>query len=148
MNLTYNLHILLRMELEIALVEGTLKVADLPEAWNAKMQTYLGITPPNDAEGVLQDIHWSGMMFGYFPTYTIGNVLSVQLFDTAVAEHPEIWDEMRRGEFGTLLGWMRENIHQHGSKFLPNELIKRATGRPMDAAPYVKYLQTKFGELY
>ncbi len=146
--LTYNLHILLRMELEIALLEGKLQVADLPEAWNAKMQTYLGITPANDAEGVLQDIHWSGMMFGYFPTYTIGNVLSVQLFDTAVAKHPEIWDEMRRGEFGTLLGWMRENILQHGSKFLPNELIKRATGRPMDAAPYVKYLQTKFGELY
>jgi carboxypeptidase Taq len=146
--ITYNLHILLRFELEVALIEGSLAVKDLPEAWNAKMQEYLGITPPNDALGVLQDIHWSGGMLGYFPTYTLGNVLSVQFFNHAVAQQPQIIDEMARGEFGTLLGWMRDNIHQHGRKFLPNELVKRVTGRPMDAAPYVQYLQAKFGELY
>ena len=146
--ITYNLHILLRFELEVALLEGTLQVADLPAAWNAKMQEYFGITPANDAEGVLQDIHWSGGMLGYFPTYTLGNVLSVQFFEAAVAQHPTITDEMTRGEFGTLLGWLRDNIHQHGRKFLPNELVKRVTGSSMTAAPYVQYLQTKFGELY
>ncbi len=146
--ITYNLHILLRFELEVALLEGRLKVADLPEAWNAKMQEYFGLTPPSDTEGVLQDIHWSGAMFGYFPTYTLGNVLSVQFFNHAVAQHPQIMDEMAQGEFGTLLGWLRTNIHQHGRKFLPSELVKRVTGRPVDAAPYVAYLKTKFGELY
>lgn len=146
--ITYNLHIMLRFELEIALLEGKLRVADLPAAWNSKMESYLGLTPPNDAEGVLQDIHWSGLMLGYFPTYTLGNVLSVQFFNHAVEQHPQIMDEMTRGEFGTLLGWLRTNIHQHGRKFLPNELVKRVTGRPVDAAPYVQYLHTKFGELY
>jgi carboxypeptidase Taq len=146
--LTYNLHVLLRFELEVAIMEEKLSVEDLPEAWNAKMEEYLGITPENDAQGVLQDVHWAAGLFGYFPTYTIGNVLSVQLFDTATEQRPEISAEISRGEFDTLRGWMRENIHQHGSKYEPEDLVQRVTGNPLDAQPYLTYLRTKFGELY
>ena len=112
------------------------------------MQEYLGLTPENDTQGVLQDIHWSAGLFGYFPTYTMGNVLSVQLFEAAVEAHPQIPEEIGRGEFGTLLGWLRENIHRHGRKYEPEDLIRTATGRSLDTAPYLKYLNTKFGELY
>jgi len=146
--LTYDLHVLLRFELELALFEGGLAVADLPTAWNAKMEEYLGIVPENDALGVLQDTHWAIGLFGYFPAYTLGNVLSVQLFEAAVAGRPEIIPEMERGEFGALLGWLRENVHRHGKKYDPDDLIARATGRPPDTAPYLRYLETKFGELY
>lgn len=146
--LTYNLHILLRFELEVAIMEEKLSVADLPEAWNAKMEEYLGITPENDAQGVLQDVHWSAGLFGYFPTYSIGNVLSVQLYDIATGQRPEIKDQIGQGEFDTLRGWLHENIHQHGSKYEPEDLVQRVTGRPLDAQPYLKYLRTKFGELY
>ena len=145
---TYNLHVLLRFELETALLEGSLKVADVPAAWNAKMTEYLGITPTNDAEGALQDIHWAGGMFAYFPTYTIGNVLAVQLYEKAIETYPTIPDEIAQGEFANLYGWLRENIYQYGSKYEPNELIERATGRTLDTAPYLRYLHKKFGELY
>lgn len=145
---TYNLHVLLRFELETALLEGSLKVADVPAAWNAKMTEYLGITSTNDAEGALQDIHWAGGMFAYFPTYTIGNVLAVQLYEKAIETHPTIPDEIAQGEFANLYGWLRENIYQYGSKYEPNELIERATGRTLDTAPYLRYLHKKFGELY
>jgi len=146
--LTYNLHVLLRFELEVALFEDDLRVADLPEAWNAKTREYLGFTPETDALGVLQDTHWALGLFGYFPTYATGNVLSVQLFDAAVEQRPEIPFEMEHGEFGSLLGWLRKNIHRHGSRYDPDELIERATGRPCETAPYLRYLETKFGELY
>ncbi|HEY1016763.1 MAG TPA: carboxypeptidase M32, partial [Herpetosiphonaceae bacterium] len=145
---TYNLHVMIRFELEQQLVAGTLPIADLPAAWNAKYEEYLGVTPPDAALGVLQDVHWSGGMIGYFPTYTFGNVLSVQFFEAAVAAHPEINDEIGRGEFGTLYRWLQENIYQHGRKFKPNELVTRVTGRPMEAAPYVRYLKQKFAPLY
>jgi len=145
---TYDLHVLLRFELEVALIEGKLAVEDLPEAWNAKMQEYLGLAPRDDAHGVLQDIHWADGLFGYFPTYTVGNVLAVQLFEAANAAHPEIPDQVARGEFGTLLGWLRENVHRHGSRREPEALIAAATGRPLDTAPYLSYLRAKFGELY
>jgi len=146
--LTYNLHVALRFELEVALIEGSLSVADLPEAWNAKMEEHLGVTPRDDARGVLQDVHWAMGVFGYFPTYTIGTVLSVQLYDAAAKARPEIPDEMERGEFGALLGWLRENIHRHGQKYEPDDLIERATGRPPEAGPYLRYLRDKFGDLY
>lgn len=146
--LTYDLHVLLRFELEVALFEQDLTVSELPEAWNAKMEEYLGVVPENDALGVLQDTHWAIGYFGYFPAYTVGNVLSVQLFEAAVERRPEILSEMERGEFGALLGWLRENVHRHGKKYEPDELIERATGRPPDTVPYLRYLQTKFGELY
>jgi carboxypeptidase Taq len=145
---TYNLHILLRFELEAALLESDLSVADLPAAWNAKMEEYLGVTPENDAQGVLQDIHWANGLFGYFPTYAIGNVLSVQFFDEALKAHPEIPEQIAEGELTALLGWLRENVHHHGARYEPNELVERATGRPLDTTPYLRHLKSKFGELY
>lgn len=146
--LTYNLHILLRFELETALLEGKLSVEEIPDAWNAKMEEYLGITPKDASLGALQDVHWAAGLVGYFPTYAIGNVLSVQLFEAAKRTHPEIPEEIGRGEFGTLLDWLRENIHRHGSRYTPEELIQRATGGPLDTAPYLSYLREKFTALY
>jgi len=146
--LTYDLHVLLRFELEAELFEGGLTVEDLPEAWNARMEEYLGITPQNDALGVLQDTHWADGYFGYFPSYTVGNVLSVQLFEAAVDERPEILSQMEMGEFGSLLEWLRFNVHRHGKKFEPDDLIERSTERPPETAPYLRYLSTKFGDLY
>ena len=146
--LTYNLHIILRFELELALVTGDLRVADLPEAWNAKMKEYLGLTPPTDADGVMQDTHWASGLVGYFPSYTIGNVASVQLFDAARRAHPDLDDRIRRGEFGTLLAWMRAHVHVFGRKLTPRDLLIRATGGPLTPEPYLAYLKKKFGELY
>jgi carboxypeptidase Taq len=146
--LTYNLHILLRFELEISLIEEDLAVSELPAAWNAKMEEYLGVTPEDETNGVLQDVHWAAGLFGYFPTYTIGNVLAAQLFEEALKAHPEIPEEMGDGEFGTLRGWLWENIYRHGSRYDPDELIKMATGRTLETAPYLRYLKNKFGELY
>jgi carboxypeptidase Taq len=146
--LTYDLHVLLRFELEVDLFEHGLAVADLPDAWNAKVDEYLGIVPENDALGVLQDTHWAIGYFGYFPAYAVGNVLSVQFFEAAVGERPQILPEMEHGEFGTLLGWLRQNVHRHGKKYEPDHLIEHATGTPLDTAPYLRYLETKFGELY
>ena len=146
--LTYDLHILLRFELELALFEDGLAVADLPEAWNAKMAEYLGIIPENDALGVLQDTHWAIGYFGYFPSYTVGNVLSVQLFEAAVGERPEIMPQMVRGEFDALLDWLRDNVHRHGKKYEPDDLIQRSTGRLPETGPYLRYLEAKFSELY
>lgn len=146
--LTYNLHVYLRFELEVALIEGSLQIRDLPEAWNAGMEKLLGVTPESDARGVLQDDHWAIGYFGYFPTYAIGNVLSAQLFEAAVAEHPAIPAEISRGEFGTLLAWLRERVHRHGKRHDPADLIERATGRPPDTKPYLRYLKEKFVALY
>jgi carboxypeptidase Taq len=146
--LTYDLHVLLRFEMEVALFEEDLSVADLPEAWNTKMEDYLGIVPENDTVGVLQDTHWAIGYFGYFPAYTVGNVLSAQLFGAAIVERPEIPSEMERGEFGALLRWLGENVHRHGKKHEPDDLVEAATGRPPETPPYLGYLRTKFGELY
>ena len=112
------------------------------------MKEYLGIIPENDSAGVLQDPHWSIGFFGYFPSYAIGNVLSVQLFEEALEAHPDIPKQIQSGEFSTLLGWLREKVHHHGSRYFPDELIERTTGRPLDTAPYLSYLNKKFGELY
>jgi carboxypeptidase Taq len=145
---TYNLHIMLRLDLEIKLMEGSLEVADLPEVWNARMEDYLGIIPPNDTTGVLQDVHWSGGMLGYFSTYALGNLISAQLWEVIHRDIPDLEDQIRKGEFSALLGWLREKIHRHGAKFEPQELVERVTGSKIDAAPYVRYLQDKFGEIY
>ena len=145
---TYNLHIILRFELEQGLVAGDIAPHDLPGIWNAKMTEYLGVTPPGDSDGVLQDIHWSGGLIGYFPSYTIGNVASVQFFDAARRAHPDLLDRIGRGEFATLLGWLREHVHAHGRKFYPRDLLRRATGGALTPGPYLEYLRTKFGELY
>jgi len=145
---TYNMHIMLRLELEIGMIENTVKVKDLPEIWNAKMEEYLGIVPPNDAKGVLQDVHWSSGLMGYFSTYALGNLISVQLWERINAEIPDLDDQFRNGEFGALLAWLRENIHVYGKKYKPQELVQRMTGSKIDAAPYVRYLKQKFGEIY
>lgn len=145
---TYNLHIMLRLELEIAMVEGKVAIKDLPELWNTKMQEYLGITPPNDAKGVLQDIHWSGGMLGYFSTYALGNLVSAQLWEKINVDIPDLDDQIRKGNFGTLLGWLRTNIHQHGHKYEPQVLVEKVTGSKINSEPYVRYLTKKYSEIY
>lgn len=146
--LTYGLHILLRFELERELLSGSLKPGDLPAAWNEKVRSYLGLTPPDDRVGVLQDVHWAEGLFGYFPTYAIGNMISVQLYEAAVAAKPGIPAGVEKGELSSLLGWLRENVHRHGRTMFAQELVRRATGRPIEAAPYLAYLRKKYGEIY
>ncbi len=145
---TYNLHIMLRVELETALLEGTLAVADLPGAWNAKMESYLGRTPPDDAAGVLQDIHWSAGLFGSFPTYTVGNVMASQFFEAAKAQAPGLLESLAEGDYAPLRTWLTKNIYQHGRTYLPEELLARTTGQGLEVAPYLGYLNEKYGALY
>jgi carboxypeptidase Taq len=145
---TYNLHIILRFELEKDILTGKVKVEELPDAWNARFEEYLGIVPSNDAEGVLQDVHWSAGLFGYFPTYALGNLLSVQYYNAALKAHPQIPAEIEEGKFNTLLSWLNENIHQHGRKFTGAELTQRITGEAIQSDDYINYLETKFGEVY
>jgi len=145
---TYSLHIMLRFELEQELLEGKVKIADLPEVWNARIQEYLGITPPTDALGVLQDVHWSSGLIGYFATYALGNLISVQLWEKALADVPDIPAQIERGEFGALREWLRQNVHRHGRKYMPDELVRRVTGEGIQSRSYMRYLQTKYGEIY
>ena len=145
---TYNLHIMLRVELEIALLEGSVRVNDLPRVWRARMQEYLGITPDTDAAGVLQDIHWAAGLFGYFATYTLGNLIAAQLWETFARVNPARDEQIRRGEFAPLLQWLRGALHQHGRMFQPQELVERITGAKIDAAPYLRYLTTKYRAVY
>ncbi len=145
---TYSLHIMLRFELENDLVDGKLKVADVPEAWNAKMKDYLGIVPPDDTHGCLQDIHWSGGSIGYFATYSLGSIFSVQLFDQALRDMPSLPSQIEHGEFEGLLQWLRSNLHQHGRKFTLDELAHKITGESLTTKPYLGYLKKKYGEIY
>ncbi|MBI5354409.1 MAG: carboxypeptidase M32 [Chloroflexi bacterium] len=145
---TYNLHIMLRLELEIGMLEGKVAIKDLPEIWNAKMQEYVGITPPNDAQGVLQDIHWSSGLFGYFPTYALGNLVSAQLWEKINKDIRDLDEQIRKGKFDALLGWLREKVHVHGHKFDPQDLIQKVTGSKINSAAYVRYLTKKYSEIY
>ena len=145
---TYNLHIMLRLELEIMLVEGAIEIKDLPAAWNARMQDYLGITPSNDAEGVLQDVHWSGGSIGYFSTYALGNLVSAQIREKVRADIGDFDDRIRSGDFETLLQWLRENIHRYGRKYEPQDLVQRVTGSRITPEPYIRYLTEKYSEIY
>jgi len=145
---TYNLHIMVRFELEQGLLEGRVRVKDLPLAWNQKMDEYLGIVPPNDAQGILQDVHWSGGAIGYFPTYTLGNLISVEFYQRALQDCPQIWEEMEQGRFDSLLDWLRQHVHVFGRKFEPLELLRRATGQELSAQPFLSYLQEKYTEIY
>jgi carboxypeptidase Taq len=146
---TYNLHVMLRFDIELKLLEGKLRVKDLPDAWNAGMQASLGIAPPDDRDGCLQDVHWfSGGIGGAFQSYTIGNIMGAQFYSAALKAHPGIPSEIARGEFATLHGWLRDALYQHGAKFAPNELLKRATGSAMTMRPYLDYLRGKYGALY
>lgn len=146
---TYNLHVIIRFDFELDLLEGRLAVRDLPEAWRARYQADLGISSPDDRDGVLQDVHWyGGLIGGAFQGYALGNILSAQFFDSAVRAQPVINEEMTAGEFGTLRTWLTENVYQHGRKFTAPELVERATGQPLTIEPYLRYLRTKYGELY
>jgi carboxypeptidase Taq len=146
---TYNLHVMMRFELELALLEGRLEVKDLPEAWRARFAADFGIAPPDDRDGCLQDVHWyGGSVGGGFQGYTIGNILAAQFHAAALRAHPEISTQMGHGEFATLHAWLREHLYRHGRKFTPDQLVERATGGPMSIAPYLAYLRGKYGELY
>ncbi len=145
---TYNLHIMLRLELEIGIVEGLIAIKDLPEIWSSKMQEYLGITPPDDAKGVLQDIHWSNGAIGYFSTYALGNLISAQLWEKINKDIRNLDDQIRKGDFSELLGWLRQNIHRHGQKYEPQKLVERVTGSKITPEPYIRYLTKKYSEIY
>jgi carboxypeptidase Taq len=145
---TYNLHILVRFELEVALLTDELAVADLPDAWNEKYRAYLGIDPPNDADGVLQDVHWGAGLFGYFPTYTLGNLYAAQLFEHARGELGDLGAQMSRGEFAPLREWMQKNVYQHGRRYSASELVERITGKPLSHAALMRHLHGKFGPLF
>lgn len=145
---TYALHIILRFEMEQEIMAGKLALRDVPDAWNARMKEYLGVDVPNDAQGCLQDVHWSGGMVGYFPTYQLGNIISAQIWEKALADMPDLYDQFARGEFLPLREWLREKLHRHGRKFSPQETLQRVVGGSIDVAPYIRYLKSKFGEIY
>ncbi len=145
---TYNLHIMLRLELEIAMIEGKIAIKDLPEIWNAKMQEYLGITPPDDAHGVLQDIHWSAGLIGYFPTYALGNLVSAQLWEKINKDIRDLDQQIHNGKFDVLLAWLRKNIHVHGHKYDPQDLVQKVAGSKIDPSAYVRYLTKKYSDIY
>jgi carboxypeptidase Taq len=146
---TYNLHIMLRFDLELALLEGRLRVKDLPEAWRAGMLADVGVAPSDDRDGCLQDVHWyGGGIGGAFHSYTIGNILSAQFFAAATRAQPDIPGEIARGRFATLHGWLTDHIYRHGRTSTPDEIVARATGSAMTTAPYLAYLRGKYGELY
>ena len=147
--MTYNLHIMMRFDLELDLLEGRLRVKDLPQAWRARMEADLGVAPADDRDGCLQDVHWyGGSLGGGFQGYTIGNILSAQFYAAAVKAHREIPNEIAAGRFDTLHAWLTGNLYRYGRKFTPDELVARATGAPMSIAPYLAYLRGKYGEFY
>jgi carboxypeptidase Taq len=145
---TYNLHIMVRFEIEHGLFSGKISVSELPSLWNRKMEEYLGITPPNDAQGVLQDTHWSIGLFGYFPTYALGNLYAAQFFEAAKREIPDLEGKIARGDLLPLREWLRKRIHERGMFHRPKELCREVTGTTLDAGHFTRYLETKFGALY
>jgi carboxypeptidase Taq len=146
---TYNLHVMLRFDFELAMLEGKLAVSDLPDAWRERFEADLGIAPPNDKDGAMQDVHWYfGTIGGMFQGYTLGNILGAQFYEAALKAHPNIPNETANGRCGTLLAWLQRNIYQHGSKYAASELVERITGGSLTIEPYVRYLRTKYGEMY
>jgi len=146
---TYNLHVMIRFDLELELLEGSLTVRDLPEAWNERYRSDLGVVPSSDSEGVLQDVHWyTGRIGGMFQGYTLGNLMSAQFFETALAANPDIPAQIEQGNFMPLRAWLTEQIYQHGRKFTADEQLQRVTGKPLSAAPLITYIRQKYGELY
>jgi carboxypeptidase Taq len=146
---TYNLHVMIRFDLELAMLEGRLSIADLPEAWRERYTQDLGVTPEDDKDGVLQDVHWfGGLIGGAFQGYTLGNIMGAQFYEAAVSAHPEIPGQIEVGEFDTLRGWLVDNLYRHGRKFTAQELLERATGSPLTIEPYMRYLHGKYGALY
>ena len=146
--LSYNLHILLRFELEQDMLNGNLSAKDLPAAWNDKMQKYLGLKVDKDSNGCLQDVHWSRPGFGYFPTYTLGNLYAAQFMEAAISQDKNIHEDLRNGENQSLLKWLRTHIHSQGKKFTPKELVIRVTGKPLSQEPFMKYVRKKYSLIY
>ncbi|HXQ85134.1 MAG TPA: carboxypeptidase M32, partial [Gaiella sp.] len=144
---TYGLHIILRFQLEQELLFGGLSTADVPEAWNTRMEELVGVRPPNDRVGCLQDVHWSGGMFGYFPTYQLGNVLSAQIWERLVSDLPDAYERVEQGSFGEIYEWLREHLYRHGRKFTPAAMTERLVGGPIDPEPYLRYLADKNASL-
>ncbi len=145
---TYNLHIMLRFEIEAGLIEGSIAVADLPKRWNQAMKDYLGIVPPDDTQGVLQDVHWSFGYIGYFPSYMLGNLYAAQMLPKIRKDLPTLDGDLRRGDLKPLLGWLRENVHRHGAAYEPNDLMERITGEPLNPEHFVRYVTEKFSDIY
>ncbi len=144
--LTYNLHVALRFELELAMFRDELEVKDLPEAWDDAMESHVGIRPPNQSDGVLQDMHWSIGALGYFPTYTLGNLMAAQLWARIRADVPDLDEDITRGEFRPLREWLREHVHRHGRKYPPRELLSRVTGDDLRVEPFLRYLRAKLAD--
>ena len=146
---TYNLHVMLRFDLELDLLEGKVAIKDLPRVWRERFESDFGLAVPDDKDGVMQDVHWyAGPIGGAFQGYTLGNILSAQFFSTAAKAQPSISDDVRKGEFGALHGWLEQNIYRHGAKFTADELVKRVTGGPLTIEPYIDYLWRKYQPLY
>jgi carboxypeptidase Taq len=145
---TYCLHIILRFEIEMGLIEGSIKVKDLPKIWNKKMKELVGVEPKNDSEGVLQDVHWSGGAFGYFPSYAIGTIYAAQLFDTLSKKHPKIKGQIQKGDFSTITKWLKENVHKYGRSLNADDIIKKACGEGLNIDVYIQYLRKKYLEIY
>ncbi|HET7325275.1 MAG TPA: carboxypeptidase M32, partial [Halococcus sp.] len=146
--LTYHMHIVLRFEIERELIEGDLNVSEVPDVWNDKMEEYLGIRPDSDADGCLQDIHWSHGTFGYFPTYSLGSVLSAQLYASAEEDIENLDRAIEAGEFGPLHDWLTTNVHRHGQRYTTPDLIEKATGETFTADYFLDYVNEKYGALY
>lgn len=146
--LTYNMHIMIRYELEKGLIGGEIEVKDLPKVWNEKMEEYLGVTPPTDTLGVLQDVHWSHGGFGYFPSYSLGNLYAAQILNTILKQNPNFFEEIEAGNFSSIREWLRENIHQYGKLYTPDELIQKVTGEALNADYLVSYLEEKYSNIY
>jgi carboxypeptidase Taq len=145
---TYNLHVVIRFELELEIFEDRLALEDLPAAWNDRYATYLGLDVPDDAHGVLQDVHWSSGSFGYFPTYALGNVVAAQLWNRARAELPSLDGQLEAGELEPLRSWLDDRLYSLAGRFEPMETIERATGESLDVKPLLAHLEHKYGELY
>ncbi|RKX26792.1 MAG: carboxypeptidase M32 [Candidatus Zixiibacteriota bacterium] len=145
---TYNLHILLRFELERAILKREIKPADIPGEWNRRFKDYFGIEVDKDSNGCLQDVHWSAGLMGYFPTYALGNLYSAQFFAKAQQDIPDLMEQFQRGDFSQLLGWLRKNIHCHGSRYRARKLGEKVTGQPLSHKPLLDYMTKKFGEIY
>jgi carboxypeptidase Taq len=145
---TYNLHIIVRFEIEVALIEGALRVQDVPEVWNSTITKYLGLDVPDDARGCLQDIHWSHGAFAYFPTYALGNLYAAQLFQRIEREVPGLWQAVEDGNFGPLLAWLRDRVHRHGRRKVAPEILREVTGEAPSSEAFLAYLEGKYGALY
>jgi carboxypeptidase Taq len=145
---TYNMHIILRFELEQDILNGIVTLEELPEAWGARMEQYLGVEVPDDRRGVLQDVHWASGSIGYFPTYALGNVVSAQIWERVVDDIPDLAAQFEQGEFDGLRAWLGERLYRHGRKFTPKETIERVCGGPLDPEPYLRYLREKLGGIY